>query len=135
MKPLFSKIGFLNLYSDKPADLVRFYRDTVGMEAMPDQKDSDDWFGFETDGLTFAIEPTSNRDNYKNLPVNLANNTLLQFICDTAEELEAMNVLLESRGVKLLNRSKQFSYGLITNFVDPDGNLVEVLFPVPVVKE
>jgi catechol 2,3-dioxygenase-like lactoylglutathione lyase family enzyme len=129
MKPLFLKFGFLNLYSDRPRELIRFYRDTLGMPAMPDQQDADDWYGFETAGITFAIEPTSNRDNYKNLNVNLRNNTLLQFVAETPEEFEAMNLQLEQRGVKLLNRSKKMSYGHITNFVDPDGNLVEILLP------
>lgn len=128
-KSPFSKIGFINLYSDNPARLIQFYRDTIGLQEMPGQKDSDDWYGFETDGLTFAIEPTSNRDNYKNLGVNLSNNTLPQFVAESPEQLEKMNQQLESRGVKLLNRSKQMSYGLITNFVDPDGNLFEILFP------
>jgi catechol 2,3-dioxygenase-like lactoylglutathione lyase family enzyme len=129
MSSPFSKIGFINLYSDKPERLIQFYRDTLGMEAMPNQKDSDDWYGFKTEGLTFAVEPISNRDNYKDLNVNLHNNTLPQFVADSAEQLEEMNRMLEERGVTLLNRSKQMSYGLITNFTDPDGNLVEILFP------
>lgn len=130
MKPLFSKISFLNLYSDDPQKLIQFYRDRLGMSPEPGVKEVDDWYGFQTEGLTFAIEPSSNRENYKDLGVNLKNNTLLQFQADSLEELEAMNQQLEKNGVKLLNRSKKMSYGVITNFVDQDGNLMEVLFPV-----
>lgn len=129
MKPLFSKISFLNLYSEKPQELIRFYRDTVGMQPEDGLDDNDDWYGFQTEGLTFAIEPQSNRKNYADLEVNLKNSVLIQFHADTLEELEAMNQQLEKRGVRLLNRSKQMSYGLISNFIDPDGNLMEILLP------
>lgn len=129
MKPLFSKISFLNLYSDKPEDLIRFYRDKLGMSPEPGVKEGDDWYGFQTEGLTFAIEPSANRANYNDLGVNLKNNVLIQFHADTREELEAMNAHLEQNGVKLLNKSKQMDYGVISNFVDPDGNLMEILWP------
>lgn len=129
MRPLFSKISFLNLYSDKPEDLVRFYRDKLGMAPELGVTEGDDWYGFQTEGLTFAIEPSSNRENYNDLGVNLKNNVLIQFHADTREELEAMNAHLEQNGVKLLNKSKQMDYGIITNFVDPDGNLMEILWP------
>lgn len=130
MKPLFSKISFLNLYSDDPQKLIQFYRDKLGMSPEPQVKEGDDWYGFQTEGLTFAIEPSSNRENYKDLGVNLKNNVLIQFHADSLEELEAMNKQLEKNGVKLLNKSKHMSYGVITNFVDPDGNLMEILYPV-----
>lgn len=129
MKPLFSKISFINLYSEHPTELIRFYRDMVGMQPEKGLDENDDWYGFQTEGLTFAIEPQSNRENYKDLGVNLKNSVLIQFHADTHEELEAMNQHLENKGVKLLNRSKQMSYGIISNFVDPDGNLMEILLP------
>lgn len=129
MKPLFSKISFLNLYSDDPQKLIQFYRDRLGMQPEAGVQEGDDWFGFETEGVTFAIEPSNNRENYKDLGVNLKNNVLIQFHADSREELEAMNAHLERQGVKLLNKSKQMDYGVITNFVDPDGNLIEILLP------
>ena len=56
------------------------------------------------------------------------NPILLQFRAESKEHLEAMNKSLEEKGVKLFDRSKQTSYGLITNFCDPDGNKLEILY-------
>lgn len=53
---------------------------------------------------------------------------LIQFHADNLRQLEQMNRRLESHGVSLMNRSRQMSYGIITNFLDPDGNKLEILF-------
>lgn len=42
--------------------------------------------------------------------------------------LEEMNKRLEEKGVRLLDRSKETSYGTITNFCDPDGNKLEIIY-------
>jgi predicted enzyme related to lactoylglutathione lyase len=123
---MFTKIGFINLYSQNNKNLIHFYRDIVGVPVQENQNENSSWYGFATEGVTLAIEPTTNKANYP-FVYNKDSTVLIQFIADDLEELEAMNVQLESRGVILATRSKQMSYGTITNFVDPDGNLIEIL--------
>ena len=51
--------------------------------------------------------------------------------CNSArslEDLEAMTRHLEAHGVTVLARAVAGSYGVFTNFLDPDGNKLEVLF-------
>ena len=48
---------------------------------------------------------------------------------DLSTPIEEFNKFLEDKKIKLYDRSKQTSYGLITNFCDPDGNKVEVICP------
>jgi predicted lactoylglutathione lyase len=56
------------------------------------------------------------------------NPVLLQFKAESQEHLEAMNQHLEAYGITLYDRSTQTSYGTITNFCDPDGNRLEILY-------
>jgi len=130
-EPHLSKIAFLNLFTDRKEELIRFYRDVLGIQPLLNQDEKGTWYGFATEGLTFAIEPSSNRRAYPGRNTISVNNTLLQFKAESKDELESMNRMLEERGVKLLTRSEETHYGLITNFVDPDGNLVEILFSTP----
>lgn len=85
------------------------------------------WYGFATSGATFAIERESNRDKHP-FTYNRSNPILIQFRAKTMEELTAMNEHLKSKGVALLTESETKSYGIITNFLDPDGNLMEILY-------
>ena len=59
------------------------------------------------------------------------NPVLLQFCAHSLEQLEAMNCQLEASGVKLLVRSLPLSHGVVTNFLDPDGNKLEALYACP----
>lgn len=127
MKNYFSQIGFINLFSKHPAELRQFYRDVLGMKPLANQNEKSSWYGFKTRGATFAIEPTHNRKAYRG---RNKSNALIQFKVNSKKELEILNNLLEQRGVKLIYRSKKSSYGFLTNFLDPDGNLIEVLAPI-----
>ena len=56
------------------------------------------------------------------------NPVLLQFKAESRAHLEAMNQHLEAHGVTLYDRSVETSYGILTNFCDPDGNKLEILY-------
>ena len=129
MKPQLNwHIGHINLYSKDQPRLVRFYRDVMGLLPLDDTKGDKRWYGFGTEGTIFALEPISNRNSYT-WKYNENNPVLLQFLARDEEELEAIHQHLERQGVQLLRRSEQRSYGKITNFLDPDGNVLEILLP------
>lgn len=123
------RISHVNLYSKDQPNLVRFYRDLVGLPVLGDLTDESKWHGFDTQGATFALEPLSNRNSYT-WEYNKGNPVLIQFLANDEVELEAMNQQLEKNDVKLVRRSEQRSYGKITNFLDPDGNVMEILLPI-----
>jgi len=128
-KNFFRKIGFVNFLTPKKEQLIRFYRDTLGMtEIEPGQKESSNWYGFRTAGSTFAIEPESNHAQYHQADPT-KRNAFLQFLLDSETELEQANIYLESKGITLITRSKKADYGTFSNFRDPDGNIVELLVP------
>lgn len=97
------------------------------MTSMGDDQ-SDSWYGFDTQGATFAVEPDSNREKVaKELGIERKDTVLIQFKADTMEELEEMTDRLVSIGAKILWDKKKVSYGTVTNFLDPDGNMLEIL--------
>src|SRR3989338_7339001 len=127
MKPKINwRISHVNLYSEDYAKLIRFYRDVLGMNPLEGMSEADNWYGFETGSTTFALEPADNRKSYT-WEYNTQNPVLVQFLAKDEAELEAMNQHLEKSGVKLLTRSELRSYGKITIFQDPDGNVMEIL--------
>lgn len=128
---LFNHISFVNLYSDNQQRLVAFYRDVLGMDLAEPADDNDDhWFGFRAgEGLTFAIEPTSNRANYADVKYRKENPILLQFMATDRLHFDAMTAQLKEKGVPIVHEAQEMSYGVITNFTDPDGNLLEILLP------
>jgi len=122
-----SRISHVNLYSKDNRRLLKFYRDTIGLQPLPDSSEDDDWYGFATKGVTFAIEPGAGRAEIP-FRFNRKNPVLIQFKANSKSHLERINKQLEKKGIRLLRRSVQRSYGIITNFLDPDGNLMEVLY-------
>lgn len=128
---LFNRISFVNLYSDNQQRLVEFYRDILGMSLAEPVEDNDDhWFGFQAgEGLTFALELTSNRANYEGIAYRKENPILLQFAAKDRSHFDAMTAHLKEKGVPIVHEAKEMSYGVITNFMDPDGNLLEILLP------
>lgn len=126
---LFSRISFVNLYSNDQQRLVAFYRDVLGMGPVePIEENDDHWFGFSAgSGLTFAIEPMTNRANYADVSYRKENPVLIQFAAEDHAQFDAMTARLKEKGVPIVNEAKEMSYGTITNFLDPDGNLLEIL--------
>lgn len=123
-------IGFVCLYvSDLPAS-VRFYTDAVGL--VPEDLEIDPakvgFYAFKTGEATFALEKNGVRsDGEKGKDKNPV---LVQFRADSPDDLELWNKKLEAYGVSIMNRSVKTSYGIITNFLDPDGNKVELLYSI-----
>jgi len=124
---LLKRVSHVNLYSKDSKRAIRFYQEALGLKALPNQSMNDNWYGFATEGVVFAIEPETNRAKSK-FRFNRKNPVLIQFKADSPAHLERINRMLERKGINLRDRSKKKSYGVITNFLDPDGNLVEILY-------
>ena len=120
---------YVNLLSENPERLTKFYADVVGLNPIEPTADpaTETWYGFDTGHTKFAIEPMSNRDAY-DFDYAKRSPFLIQFRAGTLQELTEWTEKLEKGGVKLGQRMVKKSYGTATTFADPDGNLIEILY-------
>lgn len=125
-KPL-KTISCICLYVSDVTESARFYTDVLRLEPANKNEDpaTSTWFSFKTGETVLALE--RNGIKKEGLKTKAENPIILQFNIESQEELEKFNQHLEENAVKLLDRSKQASYGLITNFCDPDGNKLELI--------
>ena len=124
-RKLLNKILYICIHAEDFEEAVKFYRDVL--EFAPAQELATPRFyalrldnvmlGIETDGFKKRAEKTK-----------AENPILLQFEAESPEHLEEINRFLEAKGVALLKRSFETSYGTITNFLDTEGNKLEVLY-------
>jgi len=121
---LFSEIGYICLYVADMDISLKFYRDMLGLE-LDTKVSTEHFFAFKTGKPQLALE----RGGVKKAgeKTRAENPILLQFLADTPEVLEHMNQQLELNGVNLLKRSVESSWGISTNFLDPDGNKLSIV--------
>lgn len=122
----FHQISNINLFSENNSRLIAFYK-SIGMDPLEEDQPKN-WYGFATEGTIFAIEPLSNRSEVeKLLGIKRQDQLLLQFKAQDMRELDQMTEKLKQLGIKILRDKKEVSYGFVTNFLDSDGNLLEIL--------
>lgn len=121
-------IPYVNLLSPDHESLIHFYTNVVGLNPIDAAADAklEKWYGFETGHTTFAIEPLSNRDKY-DFEYKKGNPILIQLKANNLEHLTKWTERLELHGVVVGQRVLEKSYGTVTTFVDPDGNVIELL--------
>jgi catechol 2,3-dioxygenase-like lactoylglutathione lyase family enzyme len=126
MSIAFDELAYICLYCADLDASLHFYRDVLGLRI---ERHDPAFCQFALGATKLGLEPGGWRKpgqkGWNENPV------LLQFRARSLEQLEAMNRHLEAQGVTLLARSVAASYGVITNFLDPDGNKLEVLFQAP----
>ena len=123
---MFHDIAYICLYVSNFDESIKFYRDVLGLKPTRAKTDSENFFSFQVGTTNLGIEKNGVRKN--GLKTKAENPILLQFKASSKGELEALNKRLEEKGVTLYNRSKITHYGIITNFCDPDGNKLEIIF-------
>ncbi len=123
-----NKIDFICLYTSDIVASAQFYRDILGFQPTNPKEDpaTSNYYAFNMEEITFALERNGVKKDEKKIKTE--NPYLLQFKLESKEQLEEMNKWLEGNGVRLYDRTKQTDYGLITNFCDPDGNKLEIIF-------
>lgn len=120
---------YVNLLSNNHEELIEFYTKVVGLDPVSHEENpaKAKWYGFDTGKVGFAIEPMSNRDKYE-FEYKKDNPVLIQFKAESLEELTTWTERLEQAEVPIGQRIMQKSYGTVTTFVDPDGNVIELLY-------
>ena len=107
----------VNLNSGDPDKLGAFYRDVIGLEGNPDIGPN----AFNAGGTTFMIDGHSEVSGTN----NDAPRVLINFFVD---DLNAEQSRLESAGVEFIRTAGKEEWGgVISTFVDPDGNYGQLI--------
>lgn len=107
----------INITSEHPERLAAFYRDIVGLEPNAQMGDG----AFDVAGANFLIDGHSDTKGDNADPQR----TLINFFVD---DLAAEQARLEAEGVRFIRTAgKEYWGGVISTFVDPDGNYAQII--------
>ena len=107
----------VNLNSGDPDRLSAFYRDVIGLEGRAEMGPN----AFNAGGTTFLIDGHSEVSGKNADPPRV----LINFFVD---DLTAEQARLENAGVEFIrNAGKEEWGGVISTFVDPDGNYGQLI--------
>jgi predicted enzyme related to lactoylglutathione lyase len=107
----------INITSQEPQRLLAFYGDIVGLPRRPEMGEG----AFEAGGAVLAIDGHSDTSGTAKEPTRV----LLDFFVD---DLRTEQSRLEGKGVKFIRKEgKEYWGGVISTFVDPDGNYCQLI--------
>ncbi len=107
----------VNVNSGDPDKLGSFYRDVIGLEANADIGPN----AFDAGGTTFLIDGHSEVSGKNSDPSRV----LINFF---VEDLSAEQTRLEGAGVEFIRKAGKEEWGgVISTFVDPDGNYGQLI--------
>jgi predicted enzyme related to lactoylglutathione lyase len=107
----------INVTSEHPERLMAFYRDVVGLKLNPDFGEA----AFDAGGTPFLIDGHSETKGSTKEPQRV----LINFFVD---DLAADQSRLETQGVKFIRTAGREPWGgVISTFVDPDGNYCQLM--------
>lgn len=108
----------LNINSDQPEELLRFYRDVVGLPPHPDA-------GRESTLIAGPLELVfDGHSEVRGKAPQPARALLNLFVDDIAAEQARM----EAAGVRFIReQGREYWGGVISTFVDPDGNYGQLI--------
>ena len=107
----------INITSDQPERMIRFYADVVGLPRNPDMGEG----AFMAGTTPLIVDGHSDTKG----PTKEPQRALLDFFVD---DLAAEQKRLEGQGVKFIRTAGQEAWGgVISTFLDPDGNYVQLI--------
>jgi predicted enzyme related to lactoylglutathione lyase len=107
----------VNITSEQPQQLTAFYRDVVGLAPNPDVGEG----GFLVGGATFIIDGHSETKG----PAKEPQRVLINFFVD---DLAAEQARLGAQGVTFIRSAGREPWGgVISTFLDPDGNYCQLI--------
>ena len=108
---------FININSEQPERLKAFYADVVGLPKNPDMGEN----AFSIGGATLGIDGHSELKGGTKEPQRV----LLDLFVD---DLKAEQARIEAQGVKFIRKEgKEYWGGVISTFLDPDGNYCQLI--------
>ena len=119
----FSRIAYICLFCSDLERSIAFYHNVLGLAI---EGHDPEFCKLSTIGVSLGLEPGgSGVDRQK---TRAENPLLLQFAAASPAALATMTAHLEAHGVPIKERCRAMPYGMITAFLDPDGNRLEIMF-------
>jgi predicted enzyme related to lactoylglutathione lyase len=107
----------INLTSEDPERLKAFYGDVVGLPVNPEMGDS----AFQAGGATLMVDGHSETKGGAKEPQRV----LVNFFVD---DLKAEQDRLQGQGVEFIRTAgREYWGGVISTFLDPDGNYCQLI--------
>lgn len=107
----------INVTSEQPQRLVEFYRDIVGLAPNPQIGEA----AFDAGGTAFLIDGHSETKGQAREPQRV----LINFFVD---DLASEQARLEAQGVQFIRTAgREYWGGVISTFLDPDGNYCQLI--------
>jgi predicted enzyme related to lactoylglutathione lyase len=107
----------VNVTSEDPQRLASFYRDVVGLPGRPEIGEG----AFDVAGAAYIVDGHSETKG----PAKEPQRMLINFF---VEDLVAEQKRLEAQGVTFIRRAGREEWGgVISTFLDPDGNYCQLI--------
>jgi predicted enzyme related to lactoylglutathione lyase len=108
--------AFININSPEPEKLRQFYGEVVGLAKRPDMGDA-----YDIGGAVLGIDGHSELSGPAKEPARV----LIDLFVD---DLQAEQARLEGQGVPFIRKGgREYWGGVISTFLDPDGNYVQLI--------
>ncbi len=118
-------IAYICIFAGDFDGSVIFYRDKLGLEEDL-SRSAKNFHALKAGNIFIGIERNGFRKGEQKTKAE--NAVLIQFKASTPVELKEITEKLEAKGVQIVDRLVETAYGTFTNFLDPDGNKLEVLY-------
>ena len=119
----FWRIAYLCLFCADLEPSIAFYHGVLG---LPIERRDPEFCKLSTVGVSLGLEPGGTRVGRQK--TRAENPLLLQFSAASPAALATMTEHLEAHGVPIKDRCREMPYGMITAFLDPDGNRLEIVY-------
>ena len=119
----FSRIAYICLFCSDLERSIAFYHGVLGLTI---ERRDPDFCKLSTVGVSLGLEPGGTRVGRQK--TRAENPLLLQFYAASPAALATMTEHLEAHGVPIKDRCREMPYGMITAFLDPDGNRLEIMY-------
>ena len=118
-------IAYICVFAENFDESVLFYRDILGLKEDI-SRSTKNFHALKAGETYIGIERNGFRKNGEKTKAE--NAILLQFKAESLEELQSLTEQLENKKVHILKKLVVTDYGTFTNFLDPDGNKLEILY-------
>jgi len=115
--PLFKKIAFIHYGTRDLEQAVEFYQNTLGLKLM---FKVDEWAEFDVDGQRLALRQVEQWDPQAQAGA---------MVHLEARPIELVVEVLKNKGVHFAHGIREFPYGKLATFLDPDGNRIGLYQP------
>lgn len=118
-------IAYICIFAFNFEESVAFYRDVLGLEEETSRSE-ENFHAFKAGATHIGIERNGTRKDGQKTKAE--NPVLIQFKAHSFDELKEITEKLEAKNVRILKSMVETHYGTYTNFLDPDGNKLEILY-------